>query len=97
VPDAGQVELGASGKLLHWDRMADLNTIEVPTLVIGATRHDTMDPSHMERIAGMVQHGRYLLCPAGSHMAMYDDQTTYFEGLVPTSSHRGHLIWRLAC
>ena len=26
--------------------------------------------------------GRYLHCPHGSHMAMYDDQSVYFEGLV---------------
>ncbi len=37
----------ASGKLEHWDRSADLKTIQVPTLVIG-TRYDTMDPKHME-------------------------------------------------
>ena len=81
VPMQGPSELGASGKLLHWDRMDDLHTIDVPTLMIGAG-HDTMDPSHMERIATMVQRGRYLGCPEGSHMAMYDDQVTYFEGLI---------------
>lgn len=26
--------------------------------------------------------GRYLYCPEGSHLAMYDDQRTYFSGLV---------------
>jgi proline iminopeptidase len=29
-----------------------------------------------------VKRGRYLYCPNGSHMAMYDDQKTYFGGLV---------------
>jgi proline iminopeptidase len=29
-----------------------------------------------------VQHGEYLYCANGSHMAMYDDQQTYFEGLI---------------
>jgi len=53
----------------------------VPTLVIGA-EHDTMDPKHMKMMANRVKNGRYLHCPAGSHMAMYDDQTTYFEGLI---------------
>src|SRR5262249_661750 len=43
----GPSELGASGKLLHWDRIAELAQIEVPTLTIGA-RYDTMDPRHME-------------------------------------------------
>ena len=26
--------------------------------------------------------GRYLYLPDGSHMAMYDDQRRYFEGLI---------------
>jgi len=77
----GPSELGASGKLVNWDRTADLGRITVPTLVIGA-QHDTMDPKHMEWRAGAVGKGRYLYCPNGSHMAMYDDQKTYFAGLV---------------
>jgi len=81
VPMQGPSELGASGKLLNWDRTTDLPGITVPTLAIGA-RHDTMDPRHMEWMAGTVQRGRYLFCPNGSHMAMYDDQETYFRGLV---------------
>jgi len=81
VPMQGPSELGLSGKLLEWDRIADLPKVAVPTLVIGA-RHDTMDPAHMEMMAGKVQNGRYLFCPNGSHMAMYDDQQTYFDGLI---------------
>ena len=81
VPMQGPSELGASGKLLTWDRTSDLPKISVPTLVIGA-RHDTMDPAYMEMMAGMVQHGTYLFCPNGSHLAMYDDQATYFGGIV---------------
>ena len=30
----------------------------------------------------MLPHGRYLHCPDGSHLAMYDDQQVYFAGLV---------------
>lgn len=81
VPMQGPSELGASGKLVEWDRTADLGRIAVPTLVIGA-QYDTMDPAHMERMAGAVQQGRYLYCPNGSHMAMYDDQATYTAGLI---------------
>ena len=81
VPLQGPSELGASGKLLNWDRTADLARITVPTLVIGA-RYDTMDPGHMEWMARAAPHGRYLFCPNGSHLAMYDDQETYFRGLV---------------
>ena len=82
VPMQGPSELGmsAEAKLAGWDRVAELSEIEVPTLVIGA-RHDTMDPAHMEMMAGRLPQGRYLYCPDGSHLAMYDDQDVYFSGL----------------
>lgn len=81
IPMQGPSELGASGKLENWDRSADLSQIRVPTLTIGAT-HDTMDPKHMEWMAGQVQHGRYHHCPSGSHCAQFDDSEIYFEGLI---------------
>ena len=83
VPMQGPSELGMSdeAKLARWDRVADLPGLEVPTLVIGA-RYDTMDPAHMEMMAKRLPNGRYLYCPNGSHLAMYDDQETYFTGLV---------------
>lgn len=81
IPMQGPSELGASGALERWDRTADLGAIAVPTLVVGA-KYDTMDPAHMETMSTKVQKGRYLFCPNGSHMAMYDDQPTYFQGLV---------------
>jgi proline iminopeptidase len=83
VPMQGPSELGmsADAKLAGWDRSGDLQQIEVPTLVIGA-RYDTMDPDHMEMMAQRLPAGRYLHCANGSHLAMYDDQVTYFGGLV---------------
>ena len=81
IPMQGPSEMGASGTLEKWDRTADLGKITVPTLVIGAA-HDTMDPKHMEMMAGAVGHGRFLLCPNGSHLAQYDDSQTYFTGLL---------------
>ncbi len=83
VPMQGPSELGmsADAKLARWDRVADLARIEVPTLVIGAT-HDTMDPAHMEMMAGRLPRGRYHHCPDGSHLALYDDQEVYFAGLL---------------
>lgn len=77
----GPSEFGASGRLEKWDRKADLGSITVPTLVIGAT-HDTMDPEHMRWVSTQVKSGSYLLCPEGSHLAMWDDQRTYANGLV---------------
>jgi len=77
----GPSEFRSTGRIARWDRTEDLPRIAVPTLVIGAT-HDTMDPAHMEWMAGQVRNGTYLHCPAGSHMAMWDDQQAYFTGLV---------------
>ena len=80
IPMQGPSEMGASGKLVKWDRTADLPKITVPTLSIGA-HYDTMEPAQMERIAKDVKKGRYLYCPKGSHLALYDDQQTYMAGL----------------
>ena len=79
----GPSELGisADAKLAAWERTDDLPQIEVPALVIGA-RYDTMDPAHMEMMARKLPKGRYLYCPKGSHLAMYDDQAVYFAGLI---------------
>jgi proline iminopeptidase len=79
----GPSELGisADASLHDWDRTGDLSSVTVPTLVIGA-RYDSMDPSHMEMMAGRFPAGQYLYCAQGSHMAMYDDQETYFAGLI---------------
>lgn len=76
----GPSEFGIAGTLETWDRSGDLPRITVPTLVIGA-EHDTMDPSYMEWMAGQVQNGEYLYCPNGSHMAMWDDELTYANGV----------------
>jgi proline iminopeptidase len=79
----GPSELGisASASLYRWDRSGDLGQVNVPALVIGA-RYDTMDPAHMEKMAARLPKGRYLYCPEGSHLAMYDDQQTYFDGMI---------------
>lgn len=79
----GPSEFGVVGnaKLKEWDRSSDLSKIAVPTLTIGGA-YDTMDPKQMEWMASEVQKGRYLHCSTGSHMSMYDDQKTYFEGLI---------------
>jgi proline iminopeptidase len=81
VPMQGPSELGMQGSLSDWDRFDDLERITVPTLVIGAV-HDTMDPAHMRAMAERPPKGRYLECPNGSHLAMYDDTEVYMRGLV---------------
>lgn len=91
----GPSEFGIAGNLADWDRSGDLSNIKTPTLVIGAT-HDTMDPKHMEWMSKQFPNGKFLLCPNGSHCAMFDDQQTYFQGLVKflwevdKGGHYGH-------
>ena len=81
VPLQGPSELGASGKLEHWDRTADLGRIEVPTLVM-AGAHDTMDPEHLRWMAGQLPRGSYHLSPGGGHLALVDDHEAYVAGLL---------------
>jgi proline iminopeptidase len=75
----GPSEMGASGRLVNWDRFADLKRIQVPTLVISG-KHDTMDPKYMAAMAKQLPNGE-LAETNGGHMAMYDDQPTYFAKL----------------
>ncbi|MBN8641562.1 MAG: proline iminopeptidase-family hydrolase [Flavobacteriales bacterium] len=79
----GPSEFGITGDatLKNWDITAQLKTLTLPTLVIGA-QYDTMDPKHMEWISKEVQNGRYLFCPNGSHCSQYDDQEHYFPGVI---------------
>ena len=75
----GPSEMGASGRLVNWDRFADLKRIQLPTLVISG-KYDTMDPGYMAKMAKQLPHGE-LAATNGGHMAMYDDQPTYFAKL----------------
>ena len=75
----GPSEMGASGRLANWDRFADLKRINVPTLVISG-KYDTMDPAYMAKMANQLPRGE-LAATNGGHMAMYDDQPTYFARL----------------
>jgi len=77
----GPSEFGVSGRLANWDIKNRLHEIKVPTLMIGA-KYDTMDPKAMEEQSKMVVKGRYLFCPDGSHLAMWDDQQVFMKGVV---------------
>ena len=77
----GPSEFGVSGKLANWDISKELKNIKVPTLVIGAT-FDTMDPKYREWMSKQIPKGEFLLCTNGSHCCFYDNQQTYFTGLV---------------
>ncbi len=77
----GPSEFGVGGRLANWDIKAKLPQIKVPTLTVGA-KFDTMDPEHMKWMSTQVQKGRFLFCPEGSHLSMWDDQTHFFPGVI---------------
>ncbi|HEX7844412.1 MAG TPA: proline iminopeptidase-family hydrolase [Chitinophagaceae bacterium] len=77
----GPSEFKTGGRLISWDIKDRLKEIKVPTLMVGA-EFDTMDPKVMEQQSKMVQKGRYLYCPNGSHLCMWDDQQEFMTGVI---------------
>ena len=66
--------------LSHHDQLITISlTCRVTAAIMASGKLSSAgEEPHVKRL----QKGRYLLCPNGSHMAMYDDQKTYFEGLI---------------
>ena len=77
----GPSEFKTGGRLLHWDITKQLGNITVPTLMVGA-KYDTMDPEYMKWQSTQVKQGQYLYCPNGSHLAMWDDQQVFMNGVI---------------
>jgi proline iminopeptidase len=76
----GPNEFVVTGNFKDWSVWDRLNTIQVPTLVIGA-KHDTMSIEDKKRMDLLIPNSRLLICE-GSHLSMYDDQQNYFNGLI---------------
>jgi proline iminopeptidase len=76
----GPNEFVISGNFKDWSAWERLNTIKVPTLLIGA-KFDTMSIDDKKRMAMLIPNSKLLICE-GSHLSMYDDQQNYFNGLV---------------
>ncbi len=77
----GPNEFIVTGNLKDWDRWDRISNIEVPTLLIGA-RYDTMNPEEIRKMGTFIPHSRVHICENGSHLAMYDDQESYFQHLL---------------
>lgn len=77
----GKSEFEVTGNLKDWERWDRLHEIKVNSLTIGAT-HDEMDPADMRRMAQLMPAAKNFICPAGSHMSMWDDQAYYFKNLL---------------
>jgi proline iminopeptidase len=77
----GPNEFMVTGTFKEWDRWADLENIRVPTL-LSVGRFDTMSIMDIERMGRLMPNARVAVCEQGSHCSMYDDQESYFRGLV---------------
>ncbi len=77
----GPNEFVVTGTFKDWDRWNDLSKIRVPTLVMGAT-YDEMNPEDIRRMGTLLPRSRVAICGNGSHLAMWDDQETYFRFLL---------------
>jgi len=77
----GPSEFVPGGVLEGWSVWNRLGELRVPTLMVGAA-HDTMNPKEMEEMSTLVENGRYLFCPNGSHLAMWDDQEVFMRGVI---------------
>ena len=77
----GPSEFVPGGILKDWSVWDRLGEISVPTLMVGA-KYDTMNPEEKEEMSRLVQNGRYLYCPNGSHLAMWDDQKVFMTGVI---------------
>jgi proline iminopeptidase len=77
----GPSEFVPGGILKHWSVWDRLGEITVPTLTVGAA-HDTMNPKEMREMSELVEQGRFLFCPDGSHCAMWDDQQVFMSGVI---------------
>jgi proline iminopeptidase len=77
----GPSEFVPGGILADWTVWDRLKEIEVPTLMVGA-KYDTMKPEEMEEMSQLVQNGTYLYCPEGSHLALWDDQQVFMDGVI---------------
>ncbi len=77
----GPNEFVITGNFKEWDRWKDLPRITVPTfLPVG--RFDEMSADDIWREGTLIPRSRVLVCEKGSHLAMWDDQETYFRGLL---------------
>lgn len=77
----GPNEFVVTGTFKDWDRWDDLHRIRVPALLlVGA--HDTMDPESVRDMGRRIPNAETVVCPDGSHLAMWDDPDHYFPPLL---------------
>ena len=58
-----------------------MEEIKVPVPTAGA-KYDLVNPENMKWMSTQVQNDRYLYCPGGSHLAMWDDRKDFYAGII---------------
>ena len=76
----GPNEFLVTGTFKDWNRWDDLHQIAVPTLLLGG-KYDTMAPADKEEMGERIPNSRVVICENGSHLSMWDDSETYFDGI----------------
>ncbi|MBX7181416.1 MAG: proline iminopeptidase-family hydrolase [Bacteroidia bacterium] len=77
----GNNEFVVTGNFGNWDRWNDLSKIKVPTyLTVG--KFDTMREDDIRKMASLIPNSSFYLTENGSHLSMWDDQESYFKGLL---------------
>ena len=77
----GRSEFEVTGNIKDWECWDRLPEIKAKTLTMGS-RHDEMDPADMQKMAQIIPDATCAICEEGSHLAMWDDQATYFRHLL---------------
>src|SRR6202162_4220239 len=77
----GPNEFVVTGNFKDWDRWKDLPHIAVPTyLPVG--RFDEMSVEDIRKMGSLIPRSRVHVWEKGSHLSMWDDQESYFAGLL---------------
>ena len=77
----GDNEFFINGNIQDWDRWEELKTIAVPVL-IPVGEFDSMSPKQILEMEKRMPRARAVICPGGSHLAMWDSEEVYHRELI---------------
>ena len=77
----GPSEFVVEGNLKDWEFWDQLPKIQTKALVLGA-EFDEMDPKDIHTMAELMPNAEAVICPGGSHLAMWDSQEAYFTSIL---------------
>jgi len=85
----GPNEFHFTGNLTSWNRLPDLPTIRMPTLVL-VGKHDELTPACAMRMHQALPNSEIVVLPNASHLAMYEQPDAYLAAVRDfLDRHRG--------